>query len=193
METLFIILLGWGTSLLLGKVLLRFFPLVSPSQVQQNQRFQRFFQYHIPLISAALLLAFHRGYLSLTELITLITGLYLLVYDCKHQAYPLLLWLISFAGSLFLTPPNGLTLTLLILAGFAQLGYIPIGTGDFLYLANASLILGFSHLLGTIQIACLTGLLAFVFRQEKKSIPFIPFIFLGLVLILIIKNLTYTL
>lgn len=189
METLFVLCLSWSASYIFSMMLQKFFPLFSIWQNRTNYKCQYFFKYCIPMVSASLFLAFYRGQLSPVELITLLTGLYLIVYDCQYQAYPFLLWLVSFTGSIFFALPNWMTLTLLLLAGLAQLGYIPMGTGDFLYLASISLFLDFRQLLSNIEIASLTGLLAFTLYRDKKSIPFVPFIYFGLILILSIKKL----
>lgn len=140
-------------------------------------------------LSALLSLVWAHGFLELAELICLLTGCQLALFDCQTKSYPLLIWLVSFLATCLLAWPNWLTLALLFLAVLAQAGLIPMGAGDFLYLASLSLIFSFQQVLWLVQLASLSGILVFVLQKRQSSLPFIPFIYLGFLLVLGIEKL----
>lgn len=127
---------------------------------------------------ALLLLTFFQ-IISLAELLTIYLGIMLAIYDWQSQSYPFMIWFIFFLPGIFIGKWSILTLPLLILAGLAQLNYIKIGSGDFLYLASISLVLESTLLLWSLQIACLMALGYCLFRKKTVAIPFVPFILVG--------------
>ncbi|WP_303972014.1 A24 family peptidase [Streptococcus merionis] len=131
----------------------------------------------------AFLFASH-GFLTWTELLLIYAGLLLSYYDCKNQTYPLMVWLVFFMMTSILSPWNTITLACLLLAGLAQLGFIKMGAGDFLYLASISLAFDLQELLWLLQIACLTAIFYYLVSKRRASIPFVPFLFLGFLLVL---------
>ena len=86
------------------------------------------------------------------------------LYDLKNQSFPLLIWLLPSASLLLFLPLNTVSIILLLLGIIAELFDIKIGSGDFFYLASLSL-----------------------FLDKNKRIPFIPFLFLGYLLVVIFK------
>ena len=111
-------------------------------------------------------------------------SLCLSIFDLKHKSYPLLIWIVGTLPLLFMGN-HYLTFTLgLILAIISYIKRLNIGEGDFLYLASASLIFPLSKTLLIIEIACLLGLAYFLLRRNlKEYIAFVPFLFLGIVLL----------
>ncbi|MBM7635417.1 prepilin peptidase [Streptococcus saliviloxodontae] len=121
----------------------------------------------------------------------LFLGLLLSFFDLKTQTYPLLIWLIFTGLIAYVHPINSLTLVLVALAVLSYMGWIKIGEGDFLYLASSSLLLSLNELLWMIQIASLLGLAYFwISKPPKKTIAFIPFLYLGLAIVLFIDMIT---
>ena len=111
-------------------------------------------------------------------------SLCLSIFDLKQKSYPLLIWIVGtvpllFMGNYYITFALGI-----ILAILSYMKHLNIGEGDFLYLASASLIFPFSKILLTIELACLLGLAYFLIRRNlKECIAFVPFLFLGIVLL----------
>lgn len=125
-----------------------------------------------------------QGFLSLGQLAVAYTGLVLAIYDSKTQTYPLMVWLAFFVLTSLLLPWSMITAICLLLAGLAQLGKIPMGSGDFLFMASLSLVLPYQAFLWMLQIACLTGISYCLLRQTRSSIPFIPFLTVAFFIIL---------
>lgn len=141
------------------------------------------------LCGVLFLLACYRG-LSWPELLVSYTGLVLAIYDSKNQTYPLMVWLVFFAGTSILAPWHPVTYLFLLLAGLAQLCYIPMGAGDFLFLANISLVFSIQEILWVIQISSLLGIAYFLLLKKKGSIPFVPFLTVAFFSVLIMRLLT---
>ncbi|MBM7642604.1 prepilin peptidase [Streptococcus loxodontisalivarius] len=120
------------------------------------------------------------------RLILLFLGLLLSYFDLKTKTYPLFVWLLASFLLVCFYPMTGLTWILLALAGLAFLGWIRMGEGDFLYLATASLLLNLQEILYLIEISCLLGLGYFLLTKEKKAIAFIPCLYMGLAIILLL-------
>lgn len=127
--------------------------------------------------------------LTWTQHYLLCFSLLLCFFDLDSQEYPLIIWLISFLLLLPFYGINLLTVLLLLLALLSAAIPINIGAGDFLYLANLALVIKLSSLLWIIQIASLVGILACLVLKTKK-IPFIPYLTLGLMAILLFERLT---
>ena len=154
----------------------------------------RFCQVRLPirylvleLVLGLLFLAWSLDYLPLAQLILLIMGLTLALYDQRDQEYPLLVWLV-FQLLLMLTVGfNLLMLAFFLLGVLAFFWNIRIGAGDFLFLASCSAIFSLTEILVLIQIASLTGLVCFCFKQKKDRLAFVPCLFLGVVVIISYK------
>mgnify|MGYP002224222691 FL=1 len=129
------------------------------------------------------LLYFYDFFESWSNLLSLLQPLFINFW-LKHKSYPLLIWIVGTLPLLFMGN-HYLTFTLgLILAIISYIKRLNIGEGDFLYLASASLIFPLSKTLLIIEIACLLGLAYFLLRRNlKEYIAFVPFLFLGIVLL----------
>ena len=138
----------------------------------------------IELFCGIICLLYFYDFLSLEVTYFLYFSLCLSIFDLKNQSYPLLIWVIGtlpliWMGNDYLTFALGISLAIL-----SYLKHLNIGEGDFLYLASASLIFPLSQILLAIEIACLLGLgYYFLRRKFKESIAFVPFLFVGLLLI----------
>ena len=170
---------------------LRFFEMI-PILSQLFLRFRcRSCQTPIPfrylfmeLFCGGICLLYFYDFLSLEVTYFLYFSLCLSIFDLKHKSYPLLIWIVGTLPLLFMGN-HYLTFTLgLILAIISYIKRLNIGEGDFLYLASASLIFPLSKTLLIIEIACLLGLAYFLLRRNlKEYIAFVPFLFLGIVLL----------
>lgn len=108
------------------------------------------------------------------------------LYDLKNQSFPLLIWLLPSASLLLFLPLNTVSIILLLLGIIAELFDIKIGSGDFFYLASLSLFLDLESILWIVELGSLVGILYCLFDKNKR-IPFIPFLFLGYLLVIIFK------
>ncbi len=134
----------------------------------------------LELLSAYLVLAIAHDWISFPMAILGWTSLILAIYDCKHKAYPFLVWGALTFIILLVTRLNLLFLILLLLAYLAEKFSEKIGSGDFLYLASLSLLLDLGQLAWVVQIASILGICYILFFGKKQqSIPFIPFLFVG--------------
>ncbi|MGT2667408.1 prepilin peptidase [Streptococcus rifensis] len=127
------------------------------------------------------------GQLSWGELIVSYALLVLTIYDSKNQTYPLMVWLSFFILTSLLAPWQMATVICFFLAGLAQLGYIPMGAGDFLVLASISLVFSVQELLWLLQIASLLGIAYYAVRKTKGSIPFVPFLGIAYTLLMLVR------
>lgn len=131
-----------------------------------------------------LFLAWYWGFLSLGQVVLIITGLSLGIYDFRHQEYPLLVWM---TFHLILMTSSGWNLVMvffLILGILAHFIDIRMGSGDFLFLASCALVFSATELLILIQFASATGILAFLSQKKKERLPFVPFLLLATCLII---------
>lgn len=139
---------------------------------------------YIELFCGIVCLLYFCDFLSLKVTYFLYFSLCLTIFDLKHKSYPLLIWIVGtlpllFVGNHYLTFALGITLAIL-----SYIKHLNIGEGDFLYLASASLIFPLSQILLAIEIACLLGLVYYFLRRKlKESIAFVPFLFVGLLLL----------
>ena len=129
--------------------------------------------------SGLLFLACANGYLSLSQLLTLLGAAVLAIYDLRFMEYPLFIWCCLHALVLFLSGSNLFMLVFLLLAIGAHFFFIGIGAGDFLLLATFSLTFSPSKILFLIQIASILGILVFALKKERDRIPFVPCLFLS--------------
>ncbi|MEW4354277.1 prepilin peptidase [Streptococcus pneumoniae] len=134
-----------------------------------------------------LTLAASYGILSISEVILLFMSLTLSIYDSKHQEYPLLVWLFFQLPLWVIAPFNLWSLLFLVISCLAQVIPIGIGAGDFLFLASATAIFSLTEILLMLQIACLLGLATFIFQKKKDRLAFIPYLSIGVWIILMIK------
>lgn len=134
------------------------------------------------LFCGVISLLYFYDFLSLEVTYFLYFSLCLSIFDLRHKSYPLLIWIVGTVPLLFM---GNITFALgIILAILSYMKHLNIGEGDFLYLASASLIFPFSKILLIIEIACLLGLAYFLLRRNlKECIPFVPFLFLGILLL----------
>lgn len=129
---------------------------------------------------------FSSSQLAWAQVYMLLLSLILTLYDCKYQAYPLLIWLLGSLPLTFFFPLQLSTILLLLLGILAELIELKIGSGDFFYLASLSLVLNWQKLLWLIQLGSWLGIIYIIlFRKRKKTIPFVPFLSLAYVLILL--------
>ena len=129
--------------------------------------------------SGLLFLAYANGFLSLSQLLTLLGAAVLAIYDLRFMEYPLFIWCCLHALVLFLSGGNLLMLVFLLLAIGAHFFFIGMGAGDFLLLATFSLSFSSTQILFLIQIASILGILVFALKKERDRIPFVPCLFLS--------------
>lgn len=112
-------------------------------------------------------------------------------HDCRTKSYPLWLWLLGELPLLVIFPLNKTSLFLLLLGGITYFITIDIGSGDFLYLSSLALWLSPQQLLWVIQLASLLGIGYIFYRQKRQEpIPFIPFLAVAGLLIIIMTKAT---
>ena len=129
--------------------------------------------------SGLLFLAYANGFLSLSQLLTLLGTAVLAIYDLRFMEYPLFIWCCLHALVIFLSGSNLLMLVFLLLAIGAHFFFIGMGAGDFLLLATFSLSFSSTQILFLIQIASILGILVFALKKERDRIPFVPCLFLS--------------
>ena len=129
--------------------------------------------------SGLLFLAYANGFLSLSQLLTLLGTAVLAIYDLRFMEYPLFIWCCLHALVLFLSGGNLLMLVFLLLAIGAHFFFIGMGAGDFLLLATFSLSFSSTQILFLIQIASILGILVFALKKERDRISFVPCLFLS--------------
>lgn len=113
----------------------------------------------------------------------LLFSLLLSYFDIKSFSYPFFLW---FLGTSLLLPfyrINSLFVFLIMIALLCNIINLSIGAGDFLYLATLSLVYTLEDILWIVQIASLLGLFMSFFCQTKR-LPFLPFLTIGLFIIM---------
>ena len=131
-----------------------------------------------------LFLATSMDYLSIGQLVLLVMGITLSLYDQREQEYPLLIWLFFHFLLLFLTGFNLLMTIFLALGILAHFVNLRIGAGDFLFLASCSTVFKLTEILWLIQIASLVGLCLFCLKKRKDRIAFVPCLLIGVIVLL---------
>lgn len=125
------------------------------------------------------------GQLSPPSFLMLVFSGLLSAFDLRSHDFPLVLvptflpFFLFFSGFQAL---HGLWLSLAILAFFVNL---KIGAGDFIWLFFASFSLALGQILWLIQIASLLGIFYYFLKRKKGEIPFIPFLSIAYLAILI--------
>ena len=122
--------------------------------------------------------------LSLGQIVLIITGLTLGIYDFRHQEYPLLVWMTFHLILMAFCGWNPIMVFFLALGIMAHFIDIRMGAGDFLFLASCALVFSATELLILIQFASATGILAFLLQKKKERLPFVPFLLLATCLII---------
>ena len=126
-----------------------------------------------------LFLAFSYDFLTLGQIILIIAGLTLGIYDFRHEEYPLIVWLV-FHLILMVCSSWNLTMAFFLILGIiAHFIDIRIGAGDFLFLASCALVFSLTEILILIQFASTTGILSFLLLKKKERLPFVPFLLLA--------------
>lgn len=154
----------------------------------------RFCQSKIPirylileLVGGLLFLATSLSYLTISQLVLLIMGITLALYDQREQEYPILIWLFFHLLLLFLVGFNLLMTIFLALGILAHFVDLRIGAGDFLFLASCSTIFNLTEVLLIIQIASIIGLLLFGLKSKKDRLAFVPCLFCGSSILIMIQ------
>ena len=154
----------------------------------------RFCQSKIPirylileLVGGLLFLATSLSYLTISQLVLLIMGITLALYDQREQEYPILIWLFFHLLLLFLVGFNLLMISFLALGIVAFFFDLRIGAGDFLFLASCSTIFNLTEVLLIIQIASIIGLLLFGLKSKKDRLAFVPCLFCGSSILIMIQ------
>ena len=154
----------------------------------------RFCQSKIPirylileLVGGLLFLATSLSYLNISQLVLLIMGITLALYDQREQEYPILIWLFFHLLLLFLVGFNLLMTIFLALGILAHFVDLRIGAGDFLFLASCSTIFNLTEVLLIIQIASIIGLLLFGLKSKKDRLAFVPCLFCGSSILIMIQ------
>lgn len=135
----------------------------------------------------SLFLATSMGYLNIGQLVLLVMGITLSLYDQREQEYPLLIWLFFHFLLLFLTGFNLLMISFLTLGIVAFFFDLRIGAGDFLFLASCSTVFKLTEILWLIQMASLVGLCLFCLKKRKDRIAFVPCLFCGSSILIMIQ------
>lgn len=151
----------------------------------------RFCQSKIPirylileLVGGLLFLETSLSYLTISQLVLLIMGITLALYDQREQEYPILIWLFFHLLLLFLVGFNLLMTIFLALGILAHFVDLRIGAGDFLFLASCSTIFNLTEVLLIIQIASIIGLLLFGLKSKKDRLAFVPCLLIGVIVLL---------
>lgn len=159
-----------------------------------NRLHCRFCQSKIPirylmleLVGSLLFLATSLSYLTISQLVLLIMGITLALYDQREQEYPILIWLFFHLLLLFLVGFNLLMTIFLALGILAHFVDLRIGAGDFLFLASCSTIFNLTEVLLIIQIASIIGLLLFGLKSKKDRLAFVPCLFCGSSILIMIQ------
>ncbi|MCY7232907.1 prepilin peptidase [Streptococcus anginosus] len=154
----------------------------------------RFCQSKIPirylileLVGGLLFLETSLSYLTISQLVLLIMGITLALYDQREQEYPILIWLFFHLLLLFLVGFNLLMTIFLALGILAHFVDLRIGAGDFLFLASCSTIFNLTEVLLIIQIASIIGLLLFGLKSKKDRLAFVPCLFCGSSILIMIQ------
>lgn len=143
----------------------------------------------LELLFGIIVLGFWLDFISLGHAYWLMISLMLAIYDVKHQAYPLLIWLVTSLPLAMTGQWSLMTSIFLGLAFLAERGWLKMGSGDFLYLASLSLLLNLGQIFWLIQIACLVAIgYVLAFRKQKTTIPFVPFLLLAYLVVLIVTS-----
>ena len=141
----------------------------------------------LELYFGSIVVLYYCALLSLDQVFILFFSTTLSLYDLKRQEFPLLVWLLPSIFLLFVTPINALAIILLAFGIMAELIDLKIGSGDFFYLASLSLLLDLQTILWIIELASLSGIIYYFF-QTNKRIPFVPFLFLGYLILFIFNH-----
>lgn len=154
----------------------------------------RFCQSKIPirylileLVGGLLFLETSLSYLTISQLVLLIMGITLALYDQREQEYPILIWLFFHLLLLFLVGFNLLMTIFLALGILAHFVDLRIGAGDFLFLASCSTVFNLTEVLLIIQIASIIGLLLFGLKSKKDRLAFVPCLFCGSSILIMIQ------
>ena len=154
----------------------------------------RFCQSKIPirylileLVGGLLFLETSLSYLTISQLVLLIMGITLALYDQREQEYPILIWLFFHLLLLFLVGFNLLMTIFLALGILAHFVDLRIGAGDFLFLASCSTVFHLTEVLLIIQIASIIGLLLFGLKSKKDRLAFVPCLFCGSSILIMIQ------
>lgn len=124
-------------------------------------------------------------WLSWQEAYLLFMGLLLTYHDVQFQEYPVIIWLGMTAGLLPFQQISSIFIILFLISILAMIKNIGIGAGDFLYLASLSLVIDLQDILWIIQWSSLLGIGYYTLKLNQKiSIPFIPFLVCGYVIVL---------
>ncbi len=124
----------------------------------------------LELTGGCLFLATSLGYLNINQLVLLVMGMTLSLYDQREQEYPLLIWLFFHILLLFLTGFNLLMVTFLALGILAHFVDLRIGAGDFLFLASCSTIFNLTEVLLADSNCQHHGLVPFLFKIKKRQV-----------------------
>lgn len=135
------------------------------------------------LASALCLASVTTGRLTLPLYLLFLMSVVLACYDIKEHAFPLVLWVIFTGGILLLTGISPLFCGLLVLSAIVSRYSNSLGSGDILYLATTSLVIPFSKLPFSLFLASSLGILAFLIQKDKKELPFVPFLSIGVAIV----------
>ncbi|MDR1605495.1 MAG: prepilin peptidase [Streptococcaceae bacterium] len=142
----------------------------------------------LELLWGCLLLIGWSGYVDLPVFLFYLASVGLIGFDLKSHAFPLIIWLVFFIALFLTTPFNLLVFSCLILACLTELYSLKIGSGDWLYLALMSFSVDFYHLTLCVLLASVIGIASYLFKCQEKTaeVPFLPFLFLGYLLTLLL-------
>lgn len=125
------------------------------------------------------------NWLDLPAFLLLLLSLILSIFDLRQHSFPLGVWLIFAIIFISLFPSAFPPYCWLFLAIFAEYFDLKIGSGDFLWLFTASFALSFLQEIWLIQLASLLGIFYYFLRKKRTEIPFIPFLTIAYLMLLL--------
>ncbi|MDO4667754.1 MAG: prepilin peptidase [Streptococcus sp.] len=174
--------------LFLSKNFFSFFSKIAPRQTNTTYSFPFSIGYHFFKLGIGLLfLLTSLKVIDLSQLVLLIMGVILALYDQKYLEYPVFIWFLFHCILCILTGWNITMLFFLFVGILAIFINLRIGAGDFLFLSSCATIFSLNHILIIIQIACLLGFIQFGYKKKKDRIAFIPCLFSATVFLIFYK------
>ncbi|MFS1663425.1 prepilin peptidase [Streptococcus sp. zg-JUN1979] len=139
----------------------------------------------LELVCGLLFVGLSYQLISLPLLISLLMSFTLALYDYDQQEYPIMVWLIFTLLLLPFAHDLGMFSVIGLFGILAHIFPLKIGSGDFFYLASLSLILDKMGILWIIQIGSWLAICYLLTQGHRRQpIAFVPFLTLGLVILL---------
>lgn len=124
---------------------------------------------------------------SIQALFTLMSIL-LSAFDSRDHHFPLSVWLFFTLIFMISFPFHLVYLCWIVLALLADRFSLNIGSGDFLWFFTASFVFDFFHQMLILEIACFLGIGYYLFTKKRNEIPFIPFLTIAYLALLLVPQ-----